>query len=52
MSALPLKADVLSLGIYVCFVPIADIAHAALGANSKLALIFMFSSSNPNMRQA
>jgi len=24
MSALPLKADVLSLGIYVCFVPEAD----------------------------
>jgi hypothetical protein len=27
MSALPLRADMLSLGIYVCLVPCADILH-------------------------
>ena len=32
MSALPPKADMLSAGIDVCFVPIADITEAAAGA--------------------
>ena len=45
MSALPPKADMLIVGIDVCYVPIADITEAAAGAGS-LQVVESWASNN------